>query len=493
MKTTTRTGDGRSRRRQRIWRVSLVAAFAALLVAGPTLAPNGAPAGAAESVIHLDASRNTHTIKIPVAQPRTFSADSAFSEIVVGDPEVAIVTPLTDRAFYVVGSKPGTTGVALYNEARQLVGMLDVEIGPDTAKLNAALRQNLQGSEVQATTANGRVVLSGRAKDPVAAAKARNIAKQFDEDAIDSTSVQGSTQVQLQVRFIEASRRKDRELGLSLFGNKNGKNFTLGTGGLIGSEVYGNPSALGISNSLISGALPFGQVLGRLLDAGMNVDLLVHALENRGIARRLAEPNLVALSGDTASFLAGGEFPVPVSANDGKVTVEFKKFGVGLDFTPTVLDGGIINLQIAPEVSQIDTTTTVKFNDIEIPGLFVRRAKTTVELRDGQSFVMAGLLQSTNNYDVRKFPWLGDIPILGALFRSTSFRRQETDLVIIVTPHLVKPLAPGTRIATPLDGSAPPNDIDLFLNGRTEINRAHLRRVAETRSGVLRSGHIIDF
>lgn len=457
-------------------------ALAALIMA-PATAVGTAGGARAEGIIHLAADRNTHTIKIPAAQPRTFRSDKSFSEIVVGDPDIAVVTPLTDRAFYVVGAKPGTTGVALYNEARELVGMLDVEVGPDTAKLNAALQQNLAGSQVQATTTNGRVVLSGEVRDPTAAAKARNIARQFDEDVIDSTSVKPSTQVQLQVRFVEASRRKDKELGISLFANKAGKLHAT-TGGLLGGTI---------SNALISGALPFGQVLGRLLDHGVDVDVLVQALETRGIARRLAEPNLVALSGDTASFLAGGEFPVPVAADDGKVTVEFKKFGVGLDFTPTVLENGIVNLQIAPEVSQIDPTTSVKFNDIEIPGLVVRRAKTTVELRDGQSFVMAGLLQTTNNYDIRKFPWLGDIPILGALFRSSSFRRQETDLVIIVTPHLVQPLAPGAQIATPLDGAAPPNDVDLFLNGKPEINRAHLRRVAASQSGVLRSGHIIDF
>ncbi len=207
----------------------------------------------------------------------------------------------------------------------------------------------------------------------------------------------------------------------------------------------------------------------------------------------MAEPNLTALSGDKASFLAGGEFPFPVAAEDGKVTVEFKKFGVGLEFTPTVLDDGLINLQIAPEVSAIDTTSSVKFNDIEIPGLIVRRANTTVELRDGQSFVMAGLLQSTANYDVRKFPWLGDLPILGPLFRSTSYRKQETDLVIIVTPRLVKPLVPGAKIASPLDATAAPNEVDLFIDGKTEISRAKLRTVAETEAGILPAGHILDF
>ncbi len=248
-------------------------------------------------------------------------------------------------------------------------------------------------------------------------------------------------------------------------------------------RFYGNTGGFtlsgGITTSLISGSLPFGQLVTNLIDHGLSVDVLVQALEQKGVARRLAEPNLVALSGDTASFLAGGEFPIPVAADNGQVSVEFKKFGVGLDFTPTVLDNGLINLQIAPEVSQIDPTASVRFNNIEIPGLIVRRAKTTVELRDGQSFVLAGLLQSTGNYDLRKFPWLGDIPILGALFRSSSYRKAETDLVIIVTPRLVHPLAPGARIASPLDGAAPPNDVDLFWNGRTEISRANLRRLAK--------------
>lgn len=460
-------------------------AMTAIIAFAPSFTMDAAIA--AETVVHLSPTQNTRTIQIPSAQPRTFRADASFSEIVVGDPEIAVVTPLTDRSFYVVGAKPGTTGVALYNDARELVGMLDIEVGPDTSKLN----RTIQDTGVQAQSANGRVILTGKAKNPTAAAKARNIAKQYDEEAIDSTTVQGSAQVQLEVRFVEASRRRDKEIGIGLYGQKrDGTPFFGGTNGLVTS----NPgSGLAITNSLISGSLPFGNIVTRLLDAGLNVDALVHALETKGVARRLAEPNLVALSGDTASFLAGGEFPVPVSADNGKVSVEFKKFGVGLDFTPTVLDNGIINLQIAPEVSQIDPTSSVKFNDIEIPGLVVRRAKTTVELRDGQSFVMAGLLQSTNNYDLRKFPWLGDIPILGALFRSTSYRKQETDLVIIVTPRLVRPLAPGTIAATPLDAAASPNDVDLFLNGKTEINRAQLRQVAESQSGVVRSGHVIDF
>lgn len=436
----------------------------------------------ADGVIKLAASTKTRSIKVPLAKPTTFRTDTPFNEIVVGDPDLAIVTPLTDQSFYVVGYRKGLTGIALFNEARDLIGSLDVEIGPDAGRINEDLRAALGDSGVKATTNNGSVVITGKAKSPAAAEKARKIAKKFDEDAIDTIKVQSSTQVQLAVRFIEAQRNKTKEFGIGLRGGKNRVQ------GYSGGFITGN-----LTNALVSGSLPFGQVITSLISHGLDVDVLVQALETRGVARRLAEPNLVALSGDKASFLAGGEFPFPVAAEDGKVTVEFKKFGVGLDFTPTVLDNGMIHLNIAPEVSAIDNTSSVKFNDIEIPGLIVRRANTTVELRDGQSFVMAGLLQSNGIYDVRKFPWLGDLPILGALFRSSAYRKKETDLVIIVTPRLVKPLVPGTKIASPLDATAAPNDVDMFLDGKTEISRAQLRTMAETEAGILPAGHILDF
>lgn len=461
-----------------IKKATSIAAISAVMAFAP-ISANLSPAHA-DGIISIASSTKTRSIRAPLAKPTTFRTDVPYSEIVVGDPELAIVTPLTDQSFYVVGSSKGSTGIALFNEARELIGSLDVEIGPDTKKLNRSLKAALKGSNLKAETQNGSVVISGKAKSPSAAAKAVKIAAQYDEDAVDSIQIQGSTQVQLEVRFIEAQRNKSKELGISMKGGKGRLNGTSGaylTGG----------------NALISGSLPFGQMIGNLISHGLDVDVLVQALESKGVARRLAEPNLTALSGDTASFLAGGEFPVPIAADDGQITVEFKKFGVGLDFTPTVLDNGLINLQIAPEVSAIDNTSGVKYNDVLIPGLVVRRAKTTVELRDGQSYVMAGLLQSTGNYDIRKFPWLGDLPILGPLFRSTSYRKQDTDLVIIVTPRLVKPLAPGTKIASPLDATSAPNEYDLFIDGKTEISRRKMRMVAETESGILPAGHILDF
>jgi pilus assembly protein CpaC len=222
-----------------------------------------------------------------------------------------------------------------------------------------------------------------------------------------------------------------------------------------------------------------------VLAGGTTADIFVKALEEKGLARRLAEPNLVALSGDTASFLAGGEFPFPVSAENDKISVEFKKFGIGLAFTPTVLSAGQINLKIEPEVSELDASNFIRVSkDVEIPTLIVRRASTTVELRDGQSFAIAGLLQSNHIKNQRQLPWLGDVPVLGALLRSSAWQKKETDLVIIVTPRLVKPRVPGQKLVTPLDSHVPSNDKEFFLDGRQEVKVG--RPAPQT-------GHIIDW
>ncbi|MGI9350012.1 MAG: type II and III secretion system protein family protein [Rhizobiaceae bacterium] len=444
-----------------------------------------APAFAESGVINLTASTNAKIVKISKAKPKTVRTDMSFNEIVVGDPDIATVTPLTDRSFYIVGSKPGTTGIALYDSESKLVAVLDIEVGPNTNQLNSALKAALPSSTVKASTTNGRVVLKGKAKDARAAAKARAIAEKYDEDLIDSVKVKGSQQVKLEVRFIEAQRNRNKELSIG---------FRAGSIRNAADRVIPGTGDSGFNiPALVTGGIPFGEFVTRIIDGGTNVDLVVNALEERGVVRRLAEPNLVALSGDTASFLAGGEFPVPVGADDGEIEIEFKEFGVGLKFTPTVLDNGLINLKLAPEVSQIDNTNAVGGpGGIEIPALVVRRAETTLELRDGQSFVLAGLLQTNNAIGKSQLPWLGDIPILGALFRSSAYQRDETDLVIIVTPRLVKPLRPGEEPATPLDESAPANDVDLFVNGDLEVNRAHLRKLAAARSDVLKSGHVID-
>jgi len=222
---------------------------------------------------------------------------------------------------------------------------------------------------------------------------------------------------------------------------------------------------------------PFGVVLAKLVNSGTSVDVLISALETKGLIRRLAEPNLVALSGDTARFLAGGEFPVPISAaaSNGTITptIEFKRFGVSLTFAPTVLRDGVINLRIAPQVSELDFTNTVTISGTTIPSLIVRDADTTVELRDGQSFAIAGLLQADSSNQISQLPWIGSVPVLGALFRSSAYQKHETDLVIIVTPHLAQPAVPGDRLATPYDQRLPANDVDFFLMGQTEVRKQY--------------------
>jgi len=265
--------------------------------------------------------------------------------------------------------------------------------------------------------------------------------------------------------------------------NRNGTSVVnTGQGGFVnGTPTNATPGGIPLVQTAgtLAGVTsqPFGVVLANLVNGGTSVDVLVTALETKGLIRRLAEPNLMALSGDTAQFLAGGEFPVPIAAtsSNGIVTptIEFKPFGVRLSFTPTVLQKGLINLRIAPEVSELDFANAVTISGTTIPSLIKRDAVTTVELRDGQSFAIAGLLQA-NDLRVRsQLPWLGSVPVLGALFSSMNYQKHETDLIIIVTPHLVQPAGPGQRLATPFDQRLPSNDVDYFLLGQSEVRKSY--------------------
>jgi pilus assembly protein CpaC len=322
--------------------------------------------------------------------------------------------------------------------------------------------------------------------------KAVAIAKQFGPDVINSVDVLQPQQVLLEVRFIEATRQASRELGVqwNVFGDNNRVLANVGNRLPPTQLPLTSASAVNVAG-VLSGTAPFGVLVGRMISGGYQVDAIVNALEQKGLARSLAEPNLVALSGDTASFLAGGEYPVPVPSGLGTVSIEYKRYGVGLAFTPTVLSNGLINLRIEPEVSQLDTSRQVQVAGVSVPPLIVRRASTTVELRDGQSFVIGGLLQSVGQNALMQLPWVGDIPVLGALFRSAQYQKNETDLAIIVTPRLVRPLRPGDVARTPLDASLPANDIDLFLLGKTEIPRP-AARILEGVAPREFAGHVLD-
>jgi pilus assembly protein CpaC len=430
------------------------------------------PAEAARP-IRMTSATSGQSFSIAKGVPQMIETTAAFSEIVVGDPALADAWPLTDKSFMVLGSKGGVTGIVLFDKERNVVGAADFEIALHTDRLQAALERKLPDARVDVSSANGSILLSGTAADQKTIDEAGAIAKEFGGDKVVNTvDIGGGKQVQLKVRFLEATRSANRELGLGWAAKSDG--ISVGVG----------------SSMLASGSTPFGEIVSQVLSGGLSVDMVVQALEARGLVRSLAEPNLVALSGQTSSFLAGGEFPVPVAGDNQSISVEFKKFGVGLDFTPTVAPNGLIHLNIKPEVSEIDYSAAVTINGITIPGLKVRRSDSTLELRDGQSFVMAGLLLNSRSVSNNRVPWLGSVPILGNLFRSTAYKRAETDLVIIVTPHIVDPLGAGSSIATPFDRSLPGSDLDAFARGNAETPRDTAAYLAA--NGASTGGYILD-
>ncbi|WP_322885667.1 type II and III secretion system protein family protein (plasmid) [Sinorhizobium medicae] len=426
-------------------------------------------------------SNFSRSIRVAKGKTVTIRAVQRFDEVVIGDPEIATVTPLTDRSFYILGNELGSTSVTIFDAEKNPVGIIDIEVTLDTKLLSSTIRQSVPGSNVKVTSANGRIVLSGSATDAVAATQAEQIASRFagDEEIINSVKITSSQQVQLNVRFVEINRDVGKELGTRISAAYAWSNGSV--------EFNSRPRAT--SNT------PAGSLIGSLIGEGYSVDVAIDALEDRGMARRLAEPNLIARSGETSSFLAGGEFPIPVSEDDGQITVSYKKFGVGLDFTPTVLSDGLIALDIEPEVSAIDNTASYRVGNISIPGFSVRRARTSVDLKSGQSFMIAGLLQSENNLITQRVPGLGQLPILGALFSSKAYQRRETDLVIIVTPHLVKPMDPLKKVASPSDRTKRPTEAEFFLGNIDEVNADDRTRTASTQARAVRapsSGHFLE-
>jgi pilus assembly protein CpaC len=454
----------------------------------------------AETTVQIGAAKRTATVSVYIGKSEDVRTDTSFVEVTVGDAEIADVNPLTDRAISILGKKNGTTRVSVYGEGKKLIGVFDVDVVHDTSLLQNELRRRFPHAGLKVSAVNGRIMLSGTAPDGPTLEKAVVIARQFGTDVINSVVVLQPQQVMLEVRFIEANRQAGRELGVQW--NRFGDHSIINIGNRLppqqlpvtplGPNGTGDlPLSPAVAAGVLSGTAPFGFLISRIVAGGVNTDLMINALEQRGLARSLAEPNLVALSGDTASFLAGGEFPVPVPGGPlGQITIDYKRYGVGLAFTPTVLSGGLINLKIEPEVSQLDTSHPVQIAGVSVPPLIVRRAATTVELRDGQSFVIGGLLQSQGQSAISQLPWIGDVPVLGALFRSTLYQKNETELAIIVTPRLVRPARPGDVLKTPLDTSLPPNDVDLFLMGKTEITPAMARLI----NGVPReyTGHMLE-
>lgn len=421
---------------------------------------------------------------VVVNKAQTVTFPSPFKTASIASTDIADITPLTDRSIYIQGKKVGTTNVSIFDQNLQLVELLDLEVTIDTGSLQQRIRARTGSNSIRVTSSNGEIVLSGTAPDAVAADRAVSLAKSMvkSTEIVNAIAVAPSQQVMLKVRFLEADRQAERDLGVNWFVSNGNGSRGVTTG--LGVPLQGTTST-GISLTKSAGAIaanatggePFGVVIANLVNGGTNIDVMVSALESKGLVRRLAEPNLIALSGDTAKFLAGGSFPIPTisTTSAGFVTPTFQlvDFGVSLAFNPTVLQNGVINLRIAPEVSELDFANAVTISGTTVPSLVKRNAQTTIELRDGQSFAIAGLLQSRNVRSINQLPWIGSVPVLGALFRSSSYQNSESDLVIIVTPHLVQPTTPADRLATPLDKRLPSNDSDFFLNGQLEVPKRY--------------------
>ena len=388
----------------------------------------------------------SRTINVPKNKSLSFRLDGPASKIVVAQPETAQIVATTDRSFYVRGKALGATNLLIYGQGGALQEVVDVRVGYDAEALQSDLAAAIPGEAIKVRNLGEGLLLTGEVSTTAVAARAKTLADKFaPENVTSALTVRASQQVILEVRVLEAGRSDLKDVGFNLTAT-DGVNFALASGsGLIGPSTP-------------QGAL---QIRGSI--GSVDIDLMLQALEEKGVVRTLARPNLVALSGQKASFLAGGEFPFPVPNGRDTVTIEFRQFGVKLDFEPVVQDNGLIRLLVAPEVSALDTRANLRLNGMEVPSLTVRRAATTVELKSGESFAVAGLFQQDYANAVRQLPGVGQVPVIGSLFRSARWKRQESELVIIITPRLATAddLTGDTRIMAGRET----NPIDLILMG----------------------------
>ncbi len=430
----------------------LVAGYMGAILASTALTPVSA------EVLRVMQGQASGALNVPMNRAVVVESEVPFAELSIANPGIADISTLSDKSIYVLGKAPGRTTLTLLSPDGQLISNVDVHVTPDVAEFKERLQQILPGEQIEVRTANDGIVLSGQVSSTAKLDRALDLANRYAPDRVSNLMVVGGTQqVMLKVRFAEMQRSVGKALGGSLNVSGTGTDGTLIAGG--GGGVAGAFGGIGLS---------FGV-------GDFEFDVLLEALETKGMIRTLAEPNLIALSGQEAKFLAGGEYPIPVAQNNNEgggstITVEFKPFGVELGFTPVVVDGDIINLTMTAAVSSIDPTISFTQGDLSIEGFKRRETSTTVEMRDGQSFAIAGLLQDDFQNTSTQVPWIGDVPVLGALFRSADYQRAQTELVIIITPHLVTPVS-GEALAMPTDRIQIPTERELFLFGKVATSR----------------------
>ncbi|MBI3419689.1 MAG: type II and III secretion system protein family protein [Proteobacteria bacterium] len=387
--------------------------------------------------------------KIQLSEP----ADTVF----VASPDIADVQVISPTTIMVYGRSAGETTLTASRKDGTFILQKRVVVDKDLGKLQDVLGSMLP--KIRALPVPGGIVLSGEADSSTQAADAQRIARRFlskdRDEVINRLRVGGSEQIQLRVRVAEVSKSINKVFGINWDVIGMAAGFTFG----LQSGVTFFDAATNTVTRVTSHDAAFGGFKG----GNLRVNSLVDALAEDGLITLLAEPNLTAKSGETATFLSGGEFPIPVPQQNGSITVEFKPYGVSLAFTPTVVGKNRISVHVRPEVSELTDNGSITIGNVQVPALLTRRAETTVELGSGQTFAVGGLIKSSQNNNINKFPFLGDLPVLGALFRSSKFINDQSELVILVTPYIVQPSS--APLAAPTDGYAPPNDIERVLWG----------------------------
>ncbi|MEB3701981.1 Flp pilus assembly protein CpaC [Candidatus Bealeia paramacronuclearis] len=395
------------------------------------------------------------TINLPVNEAEAFSFDEPVSELFVANPAVADVQLSNSKLAYIFGKAPGRTNVFATSATGKHLLSLTLNVIQNVEQLQELLDAVALDSSIKVRATSTGIVLEGKVDDAKTAEDLRSIAQNFvgkDGNIINRLTVRAPLQVNLRVKVAEVKRSVINQFNFDWLGAFSGGDFSLGLlsgrspfttagGKITPSNIVVDPAATNRNNTFV----------GNFTNKNWNVDSAIDSLSTEGLVTVLAEPNLIAVSGETASFLAGGEFPYPVPQGNNQITIEFKQFGVSLAFTPTVIDGNLISMRVRPEVSELDSTTGLKFNGFEVPGISTRRAETSIELASGQTFAIAGLLKNTVSSEISGLPGWEDIPILGTLFRSNAFQRGDSELVFIVTPYIVQPVS-GKEMALPTDG-----------------------------------------
>ena len=445
-------------------RARLGTALAALALSFGSFAVAATPAAAQSR-----AARPSETLTLSQNTGTLVRLSSPMTDLFVANDSIADVQVRSASQLYVFGKGAGETTVYATDRNGRVVYSANVRVGPNSGSVGEMLRLAMPESSIQATPMNNLVLLTGTVSQPADVEEAQRLVQAYvgpNTQVVSRIRSATPLQVTLKVKIAEVSRSLVKSIGVNILTRDATSGFQFGIGqgnaGTFGSPAQGDTPAVPKSFNVAPGATSLG-FAGQLL--GLDILSTLDLSEADGLVTILAEPNLTALSGETASFLAGGEFPVPISQALGSVTIEYKQFGVGLAFTPIVLSDGRISMRVRPEVSELSNEGSIRLNGFNVPALTTRRAETTVELGSGQSFMIAGLLRNANTNDVNKAPFLGDLPILGALFRSTKYRRAETELVIVVTPYLVRPVS--NQLAAPTNGYRAPTSVEQVLEGQS--------------------------